>query len=549
MSYISEGDATSLGLASFFLGVSYAGITLWSFGKLRKIAEFVTGWTTQRCFYLFIVIHLCVRTLTWATYCYTYFSHQSAWYPYMAILLSFPETLFLATYLLLFMHWIEIYIFTHDQFLFPSRTFFHKRWRLIYVVLVATVFAMLGLFYILLATNQLGNSSRYLDDIDTAQAVANFSIPGVFILTWLYFSWGLSGFGYSSVIEYKRLVKLNRLVIFWTIGRIARGLQFIWDSKTSDLSKTFVAMILVSSMVVCELLPFLFTMDWDIISLLLLADEAPALRTSYHHDGSDYKLLADFEVRRQTSSEAPSPRLDTSNYHIQSDEIKFTAAKEDIRESSPFCVVQKAWYRGKPVFIKTFRFTGLSTEMVESLSEDLIRNSRIQHERLVKFVGLFQIRGCISRITEYCEGGSLHDVLKQCSRAIPRDTVLKLANGICEGVSFLHAQSPPIIHASLKTTNVLVGTDLNIKITDIGLRKIKACMELTSLQRSFTAFTAPEIFFSRPPTEASDAYSYGMICWEIMTRKPPYDNKYFMWCFDGGRNYCNDNASFLRGYF
>jgi len=327
------------------------------------------------------------------------------------------------------------------------------------------------------------------------------------------------------VIEYKRLVKLNRLVIFWTIGRIARGLQFIWDSKTSDLSKTFVAMILVSSMVVCELLPFLFTMDWDIISLLLLADEAPALRTSYHHDGSDYKLLADFEVRRQTSSEAPSPRLDTSNYHIQSDEIKFTAAKEDIRESSPFCVVQKAWYRGKPVFIKTFRFTGLSTEMVESLSEDLIRNSRIQHERLVKFVGLFQIRGCISRITEYCEGGSLHDVLKQCSRAIPRDTVLKLANGICEGVSFLHAQSPPIIHASLKTTNVLVGTDLNIKITDIGLRKIKACMELTSLQRSFTAFTAPEIFFSRPPTEASDAYSYGMICWEIMTRKPPYDNK------------------------
>mmetsp|Transcript_1135 Transcript_1135/g.1589 ORF Transcript_1135/g.1589 Transcript_1135/m.1589 type:complete len:296 (-) Transcript_1135:141-1028(-) len=163
--------------------------------------------------------------------------------------------------------------------------------------------------------------------------------------------------------------------------------------------------------------------------------------------------------------------------------------------------------------------------MVDNLSEDLIKASSIQHERLAAFVGLFQIRGCISRITEYIEGGSLHDVLKQCSRAIPKDTVLKLANGICEGVAFLHAQSPPIIHASLKTTNVLVGTDLNIKITDIGLRKIKACMELTSLQRSFTAFTAPEIFFSRPPTEASDAYSYGMICWEIITRKAPFEDK------------------------
>jgi len=175
--------------------------------------------------------------------------------------------------------------------------------------------------------------------------------------------------------------------------------------------------------------------------------------------------------------------------------------------------------------VKTFRFTGLSPDLIESLSEDLIRNSRVSHERVSQFIGVFRVRGCISRISEYCDAGSLRDVLRQCNRPLLKDTILRLASGLCEGMLFLHSQSPPIIHAYLKTTNVLVGPDMNLKITDLGLRRIKACMELTSLQRCFTAFTSPECFYGNSPTRASDVYGFGMVCYEMITRKPPFENR------------------------
>jgi len=412
------------------------------------------------------------------------------------------------------MHWVEIYIFTHDQFIFPSRTFFHTRWRTVYLVLTGLLFGILFIFYILLASDLLGDAKADLQLINVGQASANFALPGLFIITRVYFSWGLSGFGYSSLVEYRRLVKLNYLLLLWTIGRVVRAVEFIWDDDIQHLDSTFVAMILVASMIFCELLPFLFTMDWDIISLLLLANEAPALRRA--SETGDYQLIGEGEEKDLENSD---------KYHIQLADIKFLTDTEDSKENGKFCTLQTGKLRGKKVLVKSFRFVGLSPAMIHTLSEDLISNSTFDHERVAKFFGVFQNRCSISRITEYTEAGSLRDILRECNRPLAGTAILRLIQGICEGMEFLHSQTPPAIHAHLKTSNILITADMGVKITDLGLRRIKACMELTSIQRSFTAFTAPEIFAGETPTKKSDVYSFGWICWEFLSRTPPFANK------------------------
>ncbi|GAB5367139.1 hypothetical protein AAMO2058_001203900 [Amorphochlora amoebiformis] len=509
----TETSAHTLGLASFFLGVAYAGISIWSFGKLRKISEFVHGWSTQRCFYVFLVIHLVVRMITWASICWTYFTGKTAWYPYMVVLQSFPETLFLSAYLLLIMHWIEIYIFTHDQFIFPSRTFFHRRWRTIYLVLIASIFVILAVFYLLLATNQIGNPGDDIHKIYVGQAVGNFALPGFFIVTWAYFSFGFSGFGYSSSVEYRKLVKLNYLMSLWAFGRLVRGFGFLWSEEEQSLDPTFQAMILVTTMVLTELIQFLFTMDWEIVSLLLLAEEGPGLRLS--RQSSDYKLLRDGKGEDMQAE---------SKFFLDPQEIHFLT-KRDMTASGAFCVVQKAKYQDQTVFVKTFRFAGLSSAMIQNLAEDLIRQSSISHEKLVDFHGVFLTRGSISRVTSYCECGSLRDVLRECTRPLLRRTLLRIAFEVSSGIRFLHNMDIPRIHGNLKTTNVLIGRDMEVKISDIGLRRIKSCLELTSLQRSFTAFTSPEVFIGHPPTRKADVYAFSYICWELLSRIPPFENR------------------------
>jgi len=325
-------------------------------------------------------------------------------------------------------------------------------------------------------------------------------------------------------------VKLNYLLLLWTTGRVIRGIEFVWDEQIQDLNGIFVAMILVTSMILCELIPFLFTMDWDIVSLLLLADEAPALRLSRADSrggggagtGADYHLIADEK----------DPEYASDKYHVALGEVKFLTNTEDSKESGKFCVIQTGRYKGHKVMIKTFRFVGLSPQMIQNLSEDLIANSTFDHERLAKFYGVFNLRGCISRITEYTEAGSLRDILRECNRDLAGAAILRLALGICEGMMFLHSQSPPAIHGYLKTTNVLVTADMGVKITDIGLRRIKACMELTSIQRSHTVFTAPEVLSGGAPTIKADAYSFGWICWEMLSREPPFKDKDMKWVKD-----------------
>lgn len=544
MSLQTEGDPKLFGLASFFLGVSYFGITMWSVTKLRRISDFMVGWTTQWMFYFFIVVHLCVRTLTWATFSFAYLSDMSTWYPYALVLQSLPETLFLVTYAILGMNWVEIYIFSHDQFAFPSRVFFQRRWRRILTIFVSIVFVLLGCFYALVAINLLGDPSHYVYVIETAQAVANFAFPFCFALTWIYFvCWGMSGFGYSSVVEEQRLSKLSRLVLFWTCGRVTRGFIALYSPQISSLKSNYVAMVVVADMVVTELLPFLFALDWSIISLLLLSDE-PELRLR-ESATYQYRPLTDGPASPgggpgSTVQGLDDVKRDTEkSFFIDPKRLTFSEERSEASASAgKFTVTRSAVYNPPPpsgainadaggrrkVFVKTFRFSGISAEMLETMVSDLRNYASLRSPRVASVMGVFIVRGCLSRVSEFSEAGSLRDVLTHCNRPLLADTILRVTNGICEGMAYLHHSSEhtePVVHAHLKTTNILVDQDMNVKIADLGLRRIKSCMELISLQRSFTAFTAPEIFLGSSPGTKADVYAFGWICWEILAREPP----------------------------
>ncbi len=90
-------------------------------------------------------------------------------------------------------------------------------------------------------------------------------------------------------------------------------------------------------------------------------------------------------------------------------------------------------------------------------------------------------------------------------------------------MEYLHANG--VVHAHLKTTNILVDQDMSVKIADIGLRRVKSCLEVISLQRSFTLFTAPEVFRGQVATFAADVYAFGWILWEIIAREVPHQDK------------------------
>jgi len=85
---------------------------------------------------------------------------------------------------------------------------------------------------------------------------------------------------------------------------------------------------------------------------------------------------------------------------------------------------------------------------------------------------------------------------------------------------YLHSQN--IIHRDLKSSNLLLDKHLNVKVADLGIAR-EASLTQTMTTIGTVAWTAPEILRHDPYNQQADVYSYGVVLWECITGKVPYD--------------------------
>ena len=121
----------------------------------------------------------------------------------------------------------------------------------------------------------------------------------------------------------------------------------------------------------------------------------------------------------------------------------------------------------------------------ELLSNEILNNTEVQNENLVKFFGINEIDNKFFLIFEYCNGGDLEKNLKKYNekynKNINEQIIQKIIKDITNGLSCLHRNQ--IIHHDLKNGNILVCYETNedkenvnllkatFKITDFGLSK------------------------------------------------------------------------------
>ncbi|KAL6068396.1 hypothetical protein QOT17_008205 [Balamuthia mandrillaris] len=106
------------------------------------------------------------------------------------------------------------------------------------------------------------------------------------------------------------------------------------------------------------------------------------------------------------------------------------------------------------------------------------------------------------------------------NKAFPFELVLKMALDAALGLGYLHSRD--ILHRDVKSLNLLVDMHYNVKICDFGLSKIKQKGSLAKTSCGTPNWMAPELLRGEPYTEKVDVYSFGMICWEMITQQVPF---------------------------
>ncbi|XP_078663655.1 receptor-interacting serine/threonine-protein kinase 2-like [Branchiostoma floridae x Branchiostoma belcheri] len=168
------------------------------------------------------------------------------------------------------------------------------------------------------------------------------------------------------------------------------------------------------------------------------------------------------------------------------------------------------------------KLEGSEQDQVYSEARKLNLGSRSDH--VISLLGVC-LDPNFAIVMPYMENGSLAGLLRDVD--VPWALRWRMAHEISLGMTFLHCQSPQILHCDLKAENVLLDGDFHVKISDFGLSKWKAesrVVTKTSPEGSTITHAPPEYHadINLAPTAKFDVYSFGVLLWEIVTRKQPY---------------------------
>ncbi|NXY81128.1 LIMK2 kinase, partial [Alcedo cyanopectus] len=157
----------------------------------------------------------------------------------------------------------------------------------------------------------------------------------------------------------------------------------------------------------------------------------------------------------------------------------------------------------------------------------------LDHPNVLKFIGVLYKDKKLNLLTEYIEGGTLKDFLRNAD-PFPWQQKVSFAKGIASGMAYLHSMC--IIHRDLNSHNCLIKLDKTVVVADFGLSRLiveerkKPTLEKPSAKKRtlcksdrkkrYTVvgnpyWMAPEMLNGQSYDETVDIFSFGIVLCEV----------------------------------
>lgn len=246
--------------------------------------------------------------------------------------------------------------------------------------------------------------------------------------------------------------------------------------------------------------------------------------------GSDASDDSSSETER--SKDPKSPRYDRTVALVQSRKITgrfsweidpYDVLVHEKVGSGSFGTVYKGSWMGAEVAVKKLDSDAMTPQDYKSFLYEVELMTNLRHPNLLSLLGACLEPPNLCYVSEFVKQGSLDRVLRLYPH-LDWKIRLNMAIECARGLLYLHRQRPPIMHRDLKSLNILVDQNFHVRLTDFGLSQDKTTKMNTRV--GTLNWVAPEVLEGAVAyDEKADIYSFGMVLWELLTGRTPYEGK------------------------
>jgi serine/threonine protein kinase len=179
----------------------------------------------------------------------------------------------------------------------------------------------------------------------------------------------------------------------------------------------------------------------------------------------------------------------------------------------------------RDVAIKTLLPNVAEEADMAEVRERFIREARsagrLNHPNIVTIFDVGEQNGVAYIAMELLDGRSLQQMLRD-GHKFPYHVAAELAAQVADGLDL--AQQYKIVHRDVKPANIMVNGAGRAKLTDFGVARVdSSSMTQTGAALGSPKYMSPEQVLGQPIDPRSDIFSLGVVFYEMLTRKTPFE--------------------------
>jgi serine/threonine-protein kinase len=225
---------------------------------------------------------------------------------------------------------------------------------------------------------------------------------------------------------------------------------------------------------------------------------------------------------------------------------KIIAGKYELLEPAGeggMAIVWRALTRGhgqfaRPVAVKRIHAgKGSDQSFVRLFEEEARVGAGLHHPNIVQIMDFgVDDEGDYYLVMEWIEGIDMHHWVRSYPRGIrqtPWPLVAAIGMEILRALGAAHertddsGQLVPVYHRDVSPSNVLLGTNGTVKLTDFGLARAmdRASMTRPNVIKGKLAYCAPELITGSKASAQSDIFALGVVLWEALAQQRLFTGK------------------------